>query len=60
MQKQQSQWIVKYRSRSNIDDCIWEAMLRYLQVPSITAVGPQDMVNLDPRGMIGRIYAGDH
>ena len=27
-------------STSNIDDCIQEAMLRCLQVPSITAVGP--------------------
>ena len=30
---------MKYRSRSNIDDCIQEAMLKWMQVPSITIVG---------------------
>ena len=30
---------MEYKSRSNIDDCIQEAMLRCLQVPSITAAG---------------------
>ena len=31
---------MKYRSMSNMDDCIQEAMLKCMQVPSITAVGP--------------------
>ena len=29
-----------YRLRSNMDDCIQVAMLRYMQVLNITAVGP--------------------
>ena len=37
---EQGQWTMEYSTRSNIDDCIQEAMLRFLQVPSITAVGP--------------------
>ena len=36
-----SQWTVKCRSRSNIDDCIQEVMLRCIQVPHLTDVAPK-------------------
>ena len=35
-----SQWIVKYGSRSSMDVCIQEVMLRCMQVPSISTAGP--------------------
>ena len=37
---------MKYRSRSNMDYCIQEVILRCMHVPSITAVGPKKRQNI--------------
>ena len=37
-----------------------EDFLSFSHYKSMRANEPQDAANLDPRGMIGRIYVGDH
>ena len=34
--------------------------LRFSHYKSMGANDPQDVANLDPRGLIGRIYVGDY
>ena len=37
-----------------------EDLLRYSHYKSMGANYPRGVANLDPRGLIGRIYVGDH